>query len=785
MRPGQSACSTIIFFISLFFTLNVTEVNAAARTVRVGVVEGGDHVWHVVIRQIIQEELSRGWPDSVEIALVPSGFVSGGWDREQFERQVEAVLARESLDVILAFGPWSVEAVMTAGFDKPIIAIHRFDPAAEQLIDSAGRPIADNLTVTAYRNRYTKDLAGLFALMKADKIGFLHFPSSDETDRIMERLTLLGAQADFDVVTAAGTNAVGTYAFFKSYALLDDDIDALYLAPTWGMSAELTGQFLAQVTRDSVPVFAAEGVFPVSRGAFAANSGTTATHEAMIAGWKLRQIVLEGLTPADLPVWWDAPEGLTVNEATATACGLVIDDFTAATSLLQAEPPNSPDLPLTLGEAISRALAINPGYLAGYEAIAAAGKAADAVRAEYYPHVQLDGRLGYVDDNRANNTAPTESNWQVEGVLSVYQRIYSPTAIRRQRLAAQRAATLEQAQYRSKLDLERAVAIAFVDIVAAEAQLAAALGRRQILDRFLEYELARAAIPTGEPVTGTARWQSEKSLIAREVLAARLSRERAAVTLNSLLGRPLATPVVVDARPFGPEAFQRDAMRARRMIGTAEQRQQMAASLATEVAATHPELQGLENERDQLAAGRSLARAGFLPEIGFQATLGVQDKLEDRAGFEEKAATWGAGLRLRWSLFDGGARGRQSASYDLETNRTNLLYDQARLRLDRDVTAQLGEVSMALFDGVLVGNALIDARAHVTTMARHPDTSIAVLLDAVQQFSEVDRAAVTARAMYYLTVIDLTHRLGWSLQENDALPNVLLFEAMEESQGGP
>lgn len=771
------------FILTLLVILLFLSSAQAERSVRIGVVEGGEYVWHVVLRQLLHEELPRMLPDSITAEFVPSAFVTSQWNREQFDQAVKTMLQREQLDVVIAMGPWSVEALLAAGCTTPIVAMHRFDPEAEQLIDSTGRPIAENLTVTAFRNRYAKDIASLFALLRADKIGFLLFPSGDELDRVTAKLAALGERADFEVVTATGTNNIGTYAFFKAYQQLDKDVDALYLSPTWGLSAELTGEFLAMAARDGIPVLSSEGIFHVSRGAFMANSGSTAIQEAAYAVWKIRRIA-EGAVPADLPVYWQEPSGLAVNEATAAACGVTIDDYTAANSILFGTNSPSGELPLTVGDAISQAIAANPGYLAGYEAIAAAAKEAEAARAGYLPELRLSGRFGYVDDNAVTNSAPTETNWQGEAALTLYQNIFDPVTIQQIKALSARERVAENDHRQARLDLEQAVTLAFLNLVAAEELVAAEISQLQVIDRFLEYEIARATIPDGPAVTGRGRWQSEKGLASQRLLLARGNREVARVLLNSLLGRPLESVIVPDMAPYQGGQFEDNAIALRPLIGTAAQRRRQAAALTAAALTDHPGVAAIDAELESVTAQHRVRRAAYLPEIGFQASLGLQDKLENRSGFEEEPMTWGADVRFNWPLFRGGARGKESAAFELERSRLEYRRDDYQLTLQRDVTNALTRLSQALFSGVLIGNAAIDAQAHLSEMARHPDTSMTLLLDAVALSGRAHREAILARVGYFRQATDVVRVLGWSMYDRNTLPTTAIRGALSEGGAG-
>ncbi len=146
------------------------------RQVFIGVFEGGDYVLHGDIREAYRSALESILPDSIRAVFVPIGFKSAEWDREKSRQMARELAANKSIDLVLALGPWTVEDLLAAGFDRPIVAVHRFHPVAEALVDRTGRPVVDNLTVQVSPQKLLNDIRALTSMTSVKRLGVLFFP---------------------------------------------------------------------------------------------------------------------------------------------------------------------------------------------------------------------------------------------------------------------------------------------------------------------------------------------------------------------------------------------------------------------------------------------------------------------------------------------------------------------------------------------------------------------------------------------------------------------------------
>jgi ABC-type uncharacterized transport system substrate-binding protein len=312
----------------------------AARTVKVAVVQGGDYAVHTMMSGAILNELEHLLPDSINVITPADAYVNGGWKREACRQQIERLAARTDIDMALAFGPWVVEDLLEAGFSGPIVSAFRFDPVAEGLVDTVGRPIADNLTVNVFPERYLRDFITLRSLAPADTVAVICFESNDESERLMARMRRSVERFGIEVIPVRGYTPRGEFAFFKAWQQLPPGVDAVYLSPMWGVRADAIKQFLSMGVSERRPVFSTDGAYLVERGALVSDAGRTGMDEVVITAWKAKQII-EGARPSALPVAFRQTRGVIGKLTTAEACGVDVGGLAAWTAALGPEPVSS------------------------------------------------------------------------------------------------------------------------------------------------------------------------------------------------------------------------------------------------------------------------------------------------------------------------------------------------------------------------------------------------------------------------------------------------------------
>ncbi len=740
--------------------------------------EGGEYPTHGQLRRHFSDQLAEMLPPGYRALSVPHGFKSAEWDREKCRQMAADLTADKSIDMVVALGPWTVEDLLAAGFDRPIIAAFRYDPLIEGIVDKGGRPVVDNLTVRIRRRKMAYDLDDIATLVDVKKLGVLYFPTGDETDKFLDKVNLYAGALGFKVVTAEGYDRNGTFAFFRAYQALDKEIDALYLPPLWGCTAEKTRQLYSQILRDGIQAFSSEGEFHVRRGAWGGGSGERPEVTARIHAWKAAQIIT-GALPADLPVVIDEQPGRWVNQHAFAATGTEMSPYLWMSANIVESLPTQDVERVTLAEAVDRALTQNPGYQTKYKALEAAVQAAGEAKAAYFPHVNAEGSISYFDNNTVHNDDRYE-NERYRASINLEQTLLSLGTIRniQQTRLMRDQAELDQAQ--ASLDLELAVSIAFFDYLkAVQFRLTQVTYFR---NTELAFQMARVRKTLRDDVPGDDyRWEDEYLKALRAVGDANARLEIAGIVLNTLQGRPGELPFFLDDRHFTDEAVMRGQSRFLLLTSDNESRERLANFLVEAVGKSNPRMQEADLAVDQRRNFLSGNSARFLPELGLYASFGLVDERNNTVDFEEEHSVWSVGTRLELPLFNGGQRFKERGRLKAELTGAQYQKDHVRLELANRVRSQLTRVlNQASRFAPAARSSKLSGEYAKTVLGQYAtgNRTIAETLDAVRNDCQTTMEYIATQIDYFGEIARLLHDVGWSPHESSLHPDEELFNRL-------
>jgi len=755
--------STILLGLCLLPAFSFPQPQSQKKRVTLGFIEGGTYPGHSVFRNAYTDELRRIMPNEYELALVPQGFKSADWARAKCREMATELAGDTSVHIIVALGPWVVEDLLTAGCEKPIVAAYRFDPVLEGLVDDRSRPIADNLTVRIRIGKLESDLAVMTRLLDIKRLGFLHFPSGDEAQRVLAKVKKLGEQLGYRVVTAEGYDNVGTYAFFKAYNALPEKVDAVYLSPLWAFTTTKLNQFYSLVNRDRVPTVASDGKSHVERGALMTSNGESAHKNAYYHAWKTVRII-GGETPADLPVVLSERVEVIVNKATAQLMNFELPAEVRhhATMVGEGQAPDS--LMIGLVQAVEQSLQQNPGYLTKYDAIDEAAFAVKQARAQYLPQLGISGSVAHHDDNSVHNEYGEISNESYRAGLRLNQTLLSVETLKSIKMSAGRKKLHEISLEDAALDLELAVTLAYLRFLQSEDVLRVRREYRARINELAQVVDARHKFGGGR-YADVVRWQDELGQATQGFVAAEATLDIARVSLNVLLNQPGNMPVFLDQTIFAHEQMVHEYVQLLPFVGTRSAHERSQDFLVVEALKTNPGLQKLGATLDIQQTSLSRNRARYYPRIGFQASLGFVDELAETTTFEEKHSQWSVGATLELPLFLGGDRIHERNRLKAGLSRVEYEKDEAALTVMRQVRSSLIEVA-----GVAALLPFAEESEELT--GRHRDlanddylagrSSYVELLEAERNALESRLALLNTRYGYFGSVAQLVREIGWS-----------------------
>ncbi|UCD65095.1 MAG: TolC family protein [Candidatus Zixiibacteriota bacterium] len=765
MLSGRSRKWSISLILAAAVLLGTVGAEARQKF-NLGYFEAGPYPVHSLLRAEFYKQLEQIIPDEYEFVTIPQGFRSANWKRDTCQIMAAELAATKQIDILIAMGPWVVHDLLAAGFSKPIIAMHQFEPALEGLVDSTGRPIAENLTVHIQPGKLLNDMMVLTTLLDVKRLGFLYFPSADERDQVIERVSQIGEKLGFEVVTAEGYDNYGTFAFFKSFNLLDKDIDAVYLPPLWGLKLANLADFLNRVSDQKIPAYTSEGKMILEKGALATNSFYSAISEARFHAFKAVRI-MQGERPADLPVNFRGGPGLAVNNATAVKIGIDLP-LDVLTDFYVVEAPVDEWAPYyTLNDAVNRGITRNPGYLSFADALKAAEETARQTHSQLLPHLYGSAGLRYVDDNTAHNFRELVANEQYRASIN-FEESLSMEAIRSIKVATQKKRQTEINLTRAQLDTEMAVSIAYLNFLQAKEILDAQVRNRSLIEHNLE--LARAKqLTTGGDTLDIIRLEDERYRATLDVIQAGADVGVARVIMNALFNMPGDDVFVLDSVVFSESSFFKTEGSLYKQIRSLPSQRELLSRLTGQALAANPSVRSrdiqIKIQRGLLA--QSTAR--YYPQFGLRASLNFSDWLEDRLSFEQKHTTWTVGAFVKIPFFLGSDRIRERGKLKARLSQAEYLKDEVSLDVMQAVQTNFHRLTAAASRMTPAGKSRQragEALNFVIPQYSAGKATLIELLDFQSSARDAEIAAIRARYDYYQAMARLVHALGWTVHDS-------------------
>jgi len=753
--------------MAIAVTATAVAQGGGKRSFNLGYFEAGPYAAHSLLRREFYDQLEQILPDDYKFVTVPQGFRSAQWMRDTCRIMAKQLVDEKSVDIVIAMGPWVVHDLLEAGFDRPIIAMHQFDPGLEGLLDEDGRPIVSNLTVHSRPVGLYEELTILSRLIDVKRLGVLYFPSANERDTVLSEFKAIGDQLGFEIVSAEGFNIYGTYAYFKSFNELDKDIDALYLPPLWALDQTALSQFLERAVEEKIPTFTSEGKLLVERGGFATASFFSIISEARFNAAKAVRI-MQGELPEDLPVFFRGGLGLAVNNGTALKCGIELPENVLSDFNVVEAPVGGEVTYFSLNEAINRAADLNPGMLAQSDALTGAMQAARQAYSGYLPQLYGTAEVTHLDDNMVHNYRDEVSNDGYRASLQLDQQLFSLETIREINLASKHRDLAQTDFAQAQLDIELAVSLAYLNYLRSREVLTALTSNRSVIEHNLELAMIKAQTGEGDTLD-VVRLEDERYQATLRVIDARADRKIALVALNVLLNLPGNEPLQLDSITFAEQSFlYNEAQLNDRLKDRAAQREMeekvvagaLGMSPAVGQARKHVELQ-----KSLLA--RNSAR--FWPSLGLKASLNFSDWLEESPTFTEENTTWSVAGMLRLPLFLGSDRFRERSRLKAALSEMEYRQDEVSLDVMRQIrtgfhflVAAVTRITPALQSRKRAQQVLTS----VVPRYSSGDYGLTDLLEVQANAIDAELAAINARYAYYEAVAKLVHSAGWTVRDD-------------------
>lgn len=737
---------------------------AKPRQVKIGYFEGGAYPYHNRLKDEFLNQLNAILPDSIEAVFAPDGYRTAEWDKKKSAAMAKELSGVKSLDLIVAMGPWVINDLLSAGFNRPIVGMHQFAPQYENLLDKSGKPKATNLTLQVRRNKIRDDLMRLSSLMNLKKLGLIYFPSTIEADSVLNDAKAVGRELGFEVVTSTGTDNKGTFAFFNAFNALDKKIDALYLPPIWGLDIQMVNQLFYLTDVQKLPVMTSEDKFLVDRGALLSNAAYDIFSEARFHAYKAAQIIL-GATPKELQVDYAGGISIAINEKTAAKCKIKLRRILYREAEVITGMETDESAPLTLPDAIARAVSFNPGILAQRETMNAATAAASQASSDYLPKLNATVGFGHRDDNYVYNSRNELKQDYFATELNLRQKIFSLETIRSIKIAAKEKQIENTNSVLMQQKLELAVTLAYLNYLKALEVIDEQKRIRQLIERNIEISGTVFLVENGSEYEHS-RWQVERDRSIQALTEAEGNLKVARVLLNTLLNYPTDQILAIPKDAFGIGAVSVTFNNLSDFLDNSDRVNFAKDALNDYAAQNNSRVNHKRQELDLQNVLLSQNKARYYPSLDLIAGYRISNDQNDTPPpFKEETDSWTIGGSISIPLFLGFDRTREKNKLTAEYSRTEYERDETLLDVKAGVQSSFHKM-LASFDKLATNVRRVDrSKFNLEIIINGYDAGdydVQFLINEMQSVTDADMEEIVSRYDMYDAMAHLAFELGWT-----------------------
>jgi outer membrane protein TolC len=774
---------TLKYFLLILLMFAAYTGSLRARIiVRIGYFEGGPYFLHKAMFNEVKEYLETMKSDDIEIIYEPSGYFSAEWDRDICRAMAHDLARLKNIDLVIAAGPWVIEDLIEAGYEKPIVGIYQFDPEVMGLLDSTGKPVIPNLTVNYRPNKIKTDLDALRKLFPSREIGLLYFPSGDESRKIENKVYKFAGEHGSVVFSGDEYSRKGLYSFFLSFNRIKDKIDVLYLPPLWGLEPDQIREFFSEADYARVPTFTSEGFPVVERGATASNCTYPYRQSAKYTADNILKII-EGAEPASLPTIFDDIQALTLNLEEGNRLGIDFKrNYINNAKTVPAQPGDS--IPYyTYNDAVNQAIRENASLLAKGQIYKKAIAEARRAYSMLYPKIDLNVTAAATSNEAEASVFNRLLNRELSTDVIVDQNLFSYPVIKAIHIAQKRR-TIEKTNWRqAELDLKNAVTLAYLSVLKNQERVEV---HTDMVDRYREFwEMAVTNYRLGFTDTTDIPLLEEQLVQAKiHLYDARSELRISRIILNVLINRPADDNLVLSGDEFSPGLMVDLARIFEEYTGTSGSQKKMERFLAEYGIANSSRMEvadlSIRMQNDRI----SLHKRRYWPELSVRARYSYGFEFEPE--ISDKKGAWTFGGILHFPILS--RTGRTYSGKVLRAELDELLYAKDTIRFSRyqDIITKAERFTarvMTLPMNYFIKNL---SSANMETAATKYDTgefSVVDLSAVSENLGGRELALVEDKYQFFMAYSELLHAIGTGYLAHNSQEAQDFYRTLEEYMG--
>ena len=532
--------ASILFGVLSVLTLFLTPLRASELPlVRIGIVVDGPWERNDEIVKSFQDEILDLTRGEFNVEFPPDKMIQADWTVSRVETALDELLADPEVRLIIASGVLASNDICRRGpLAKPAVAPFVLDPKVQGIPMKGGASEVKNLSYITFPSDVKSDLEIFREVVSFSRVAFLN---TGVVGRAIPELreNLLKAVGDLnikmDFISVEESVEAGLDA-------LSPEVEAVYVAPLLGLSAEQFKSVVSGLTDRKLPSFSMVGTSDVERGLLVGiapdfNIPRLSRRIALNV-----QRILLGEDPSTFRVLFTRGERLTINMATARSIGVFPRwEILTEAELLHKERKEI-SRHLSLSSAAQEAIKANLDLASQERIVAAGAQRVYEARAPLLPQVGISGLGAVIDDDLGSSI---QAQRTFSGSARFSQVIFSESARSNFDVQGHQQRSREIQRDQVRLDVIQAAASSYLNVLRAKTFERIQKDNLNLTRSNLELARVRESIGYSGPGE-VYRWESQIATGRNSVIQANSRRNLTEMDLNRLLHRPLEESFLIE-----------------------------------------------------------------------------------------------------------------------------------------------------------------------------------------------------------------------------------------------
>lgn len=750
--------------VNLFFAQNKPQI-------KIGILLDNVSSEVLPIIQDLQDEIVAVVGEDADIIYTPFKGSSNNFQIEKVKANYQSLLNDET-DILIAFGAISNSVISGQSIHKkPTIlfgAVNIDIISIENRKETSG---INNLNYLIASQSYSKDLKIFKSLINFKHIAVLVEDFLPDLISIEKTLTK-------EISSLDATYKLVPYKSINDIISAIGDVDAVYLAGGFFLNDEEIMELSEYLIKNKLPSFTATNVEDVVTGIMATNQS-----EENLSRFFRRialnvESIINNINPADLPVYIDYNDKLTINYNTAESIGIPVKYSLIATTNFVGDYNNiSSKRKYSLLDVINETINNNLSLESNRKNIELKSQDIKDAKSNYYPEITASATGSYLDPKLAEISGGQNPEYKTSGNIKLSQTLFSEAANANITIQ-ENLQKAEQENYNAaELDAILNVSTAYFNALILKANTKIQSQNLEVTKRNLE--IAQQNYEAGQSgKTDVLRFKSEQAQNTQAFVEAINQLEQAFFALNSILNNDIDFELDVDDAELSKGIFENyNYKQLGELIDDPSMRKHFIAFLIQEAKANAPELAAVNYNLNATERTIKLNGSGrIIPTVALQGQYSRDFNQWGKGSIPAPVLNdnYNVGLNLSLPIFQQNKQNINRQIANIQQEQLNINKDNIELNIERSINEAVLQIINEITNIELSKISEETAKETldlVQSSYSNGAVPITQLLDSQRNYLQAQLSKANATYNYLLSSMELERYLGRYFLLNTEIQN--------------